>query len=134
MYKRQGSGTYPSISGTHNGTIIPSQDISVNKLYTYPSIGTGGHSEYVRIWGNGADASGTWEGYSGGDWRNITFDLPCTLEAGKTYSYTIRTGSYPQVIHKQTHTTLDGSLITCEKFIDVNGKTYDNWILAIKLE
>jgi len=93
-----GSGTYPSISGTHTGTIIPSQDISVNKLYTYPSIGTGGHSEYVRIWGNGADASGTWDGYSGGDWDNITFDLPFTLEAGKTYNYTIRTGSYPQII------------------------------------
>lgn len=51
-----GSGTYPSISGTHNGTIKPSQTITVSKLYTYPCSGTGGHSEYARIWNS------TWEG------------------------------------------------------------------------
>ncbi|KAF5411087.1 MAG: hypothetical protein C5S38_09725 [Candidatus Methanophagaceae archaeon] len=28
---------YPSIAGTHNGTISPSQTITVQKLYTYPS-------------------------------------------------------------------------------------------------
>jgi phosphatidylserine/phosphatidylglycerophosphate/cardiolipin synthase-like enzyme len=40
---------YPSICGTHNGTITPNQTITVTKLYTYPCIGTGGHSEYVKI-------------------------------------------------------------------------------------
>lgn len=45
-----GNGTYPSIFGTHNGTNKPSHGITVNEMYTYPCIGTGGHSEYVRIY------------------------------------------------------------------------------------
>ena len=45
-----GEGTYPSIFGTHRGKIIPDWDITVNKMYTHPSKGTGGHTEYVRIW------------------------------------------------------------------------------------
>jgi hypothetical protein len=44
-----GTGTYPSISGTHNGTITPKQTITVNLLYTYPCTGTGGHTEYAKI-------------------------------------------------------------------------------------
>jgi hypothetical protein len=44
-----GNGSYPSISGTHTGTIKPTDDITVQKMYTYPYPGTGGHSEYVRI-------------------------------------------------------------------------------------
>lgn len=44
-----GPGTYPSISGTHNGTITPNVTIEVSKLYTYPCSGTGGHSEHVTI-------------------------------------------------------------------------------------
>ena len=44
------SNPYPSIAGTHTGDIIPSQDITVHKIYTYPCAGTGGHTEYVRIW------------------------------------------------------------------------------------
>jgi len=48
-----GTGTYPSIFGTHNGTITPSHDVLADKMYTYPCSGTGGHSEYVRIWGMG---------------------------------------------------------------------------------
>ena len=43
------SNPYPSISGTHTGNIIPSQDITVHKIYTYPCEGTGGHIEHVRI-------------------------------------------------------------------------------------
>ena len=39
---------YPSISGTHYGTIMPNQTITVNKLYTYPCKGTGGHTESIR--------------------------------------------------------------------------------------
>ena len=127
------SNPYPSISGTHNGTIIPSHDINVSKLYTYPCPGTGGHTEYARIWNSsGLDVNATWEGYAG-DWKNITFDKPVILMTGKTYNYTIRTGSYPQIIHNQTHTTLDGSFINCTEFIDANGKKYEDWIPAIKL-
>ena len=39
-----------SLFGTHNGTITPNQTITVSKMYTYSCSGTGGHSEYVRIW------------------------------------------------------------------------------------
>ncbi len=128
-----GPGTYPSISGIHNGTITPNQTITVYKMYTYPCSGTGGHSEYVRIW-NTTDwnVTATWNGYKG-DWHNISFDEPFTLLKDETYNYTIITGSYPQIIHKQNHTALDGSLITCEDFIDANGEEYDDWIPAITL-
>jgi hypothetical protein len=127
-----GSGTYPSISGTHNGTIKPNQTITVYKMYSYPCPGTGGHSEYVRIWNkSGTITEGNWTGY-GCDWHNISFNKPFILKANESYNYTLRTGSYPQIIHKQNHTTLDGSLITCEEFIDANGKIYGDWIPAIK--
>jgi len=128
-----GSGTYPSISGTHNGTIKPNQTITVHKMYTYPCAGTGGHSKYVRIQSNESwiIAEENWTGYKG-DWHNLSFNPPFTLESGLTYNYTIKTGSYPQIIHAQNRTTLNGSLITCEEFTDANGKRYDDWILAIK--
>jgi len=58
-----GSGTYPSISGTHNGTITPNQTIIATKLYTYPCEGTGGHTKYAAFYNtNGtliAEAIGT---------------------------------------------------------------------------
>ena len=127
-----GPGTYPGIFGMHNGTIIPNQTITVSKLYTYPCSGTGGHAEYARIWNSSLDTNATWNGYIG-DWHNISFNKTFTLVANKTYNYTIRTGSYPQIIHNQTHTTLDGSFINCTKFTDANGKEYNNWIPAIKL-
>ena len=128
-----GPGTYPSIFGTHNGTITPKQTITVSKMYAYPCQGTGGHSEYVRIWNSTLNVTtAKWDGYSE-DWHNISFSESFTLVAGETYNYTIRTGSYPQIIHKQNHTTSDGSLITCKKFIDTNGKEYDDWIPAVRL-
>jgi len=117
----------------HNGTITPNQTINISKLYTYPCAGTGGHSEYARIWNDtwiGKEAH--WEGYQN-DWQNITFDNPFMLFAEKTYYYEIRTGSYPQIIHKPEHTTLDGSFINCTKFIDANGREYNNSIPAIRL-
>jgi len=89
---------YPSIFGTHNGTIKLNQTIIVSKLYTYPCAGTGGHTEYARIWNSTMDVNATWNGYVG-DWHNITFDEPFTLFAEKTYCYEVRTGSYPQIIH-----------------------------------
>ena len=123
---------YPSIAGIHNGTIIPNKTIIATKLYTYPCGGTGGHTEYARIWNKTWNATATWDGYAT-DWHNISFDNPVVLLANKTYNYTIRTGSYPQIIHNQTHTTLDGSFINCTEFIDANGKKYEDWIPAIKL-
>ena len=128
-----GEGTYPSIFGTHNGTITPIHDVFVQKMYTYSCHGTGGHSEYVKIWNKTWDLSANWSGYVG-DWHYIEFNDQFTLKANVTYNYTIRTGSYPQIIHKQNYTTLDCSLITCEEFIDANGKKYNDWIPAIRLE
>ena len=128
-----GPGSYPSIFGTHNGTIIPNQTITVHKLYTYPCAGTGGHTEYINIYGNGVSRSASWTGYSG-DWHNITFSETFTLEEGETYNYTLITGSYPQIIHNQTHTTLDGSFINCTSFTDANRRTYTDWIPTIRLE
>ena len=128
------SNPYPSISGTHTGDIIPSQDITVHKIYTYPCEGTGGHTEYVRIYNeSGTIAETHWSGYQH-DWHNITFDESFTLFAKRTYHYEIITGSYPQIIHKPEHTTLDGSYINCTSFVDANGKTYTDWILAIRIE
>jgi parallel beta-helix repeat protein len=124
---------YPSIMGTHNGTITPNQTITVSKLYTYPCTGTGGHSGYVRIWNKtGTIVERNWTGYSG-DWHNITFPTPFTLEAGKEYNYTIHTGSYPQIHHNKTLIVPDGE-ITCTKFTDANGRVYYDWIPAIRLE
>jgi len=128
------SNPYPSISGTHTGNIIPSQDITVHKIYTYPCEGTGGHIEHVRIWNDTwAGKEAHWSGYQH-DWHNITFDEPFTLFAKRTYHYEIITGSYPQIIHKSEHTTLDGSYINCTSFVDANGKTYTDWIPAIRIE
>ena len=124
---------YPSISGIHNGTITLNQTITVTKLYTYPCHGTGGHTEYVGI----SSSSGTliaeayWNGYSG-DWHNISFNKSFTLYANETYNYTIRTGSYPQIIHAQSYNAT-GGVITCSEFIDVNGNQHEDWIPAIRL-
>jgi hypothetical protein len=48
------------------------------------------------------------------------------------YRYVIVTGSYPQIIHAESKDVMGGT-ITCTEFIDVNGKTYTDWIPAIKL-
>ncbi len=124
---------YPSISGTHNGTIKTNQTITVQKLYTYPCSGAGGHAEYARIWNNsGLDVNASWNGYVG-DWHNISFSEPFTLLPNETYNYTIRTGSYPQIHHTPALPTANG-WINCTEFTDVNGKSYTNWIPAIRLE
>ena len=105
----------------------------MSQLYTYPCEGTGGHTEYVRIENETWEVTATWDGYTEDDWQNITFDDSFVLCENKTYIYTIRTGSYPQIIHKQKHTTFDGSFINCTRFRDVNGKVYYDWIPAIRL-
>ena len=126
-----GEGTYPSIFGTHEGTITPSEDIVVHKIYTYPCAGTGGHSEYVKIENTTWSTEAIWGGYTG-DYHNIVFSEPFTLRAGETYNYIIRTGSYPQIVHETAFVTTKGT-ITCSEFTDANGKIYYDWIPAIRL-
>jgi hypothetical protein len=124
---------YPSIFGTHNGTIKPNQTITVQNLYTYPCPGTGGHTEYARIWNSiGFNATTMWEGYKD-DWHNLSFDKTFTLVANETYNYTIRTGSYPQIHHTPALLTANGWM-NCTQFTDANGKSYTNGIPAIRLE
>jgi hypothetical protein len=129
-----GTGTYPSISGTYNGTFTPTQTITVNKLYTYPCAGTGGHSEHVIFWkGSETVAEGSWAGYQEAEWSYINFSESVTLVANEQYSFSIRTGSYPQVVHRPTLSNANGT-INCTEFVDTNGKRYNNWIPAIRLE
>ena len=133
-----GKGTYPSIMGTHKGEIKPSCNITVSKLYTYPCPGTGGHTESIELEENGKlIANGTWNGYQD-DYHNITINnvsgAPYVmLYEGHKYNYTIVTGSYPQIIHEPSK-EVTGGTITCTLFTDANGKTYTDWIPAIKLE
>ena len=126
------SNPYPSIMGNHTGTIKPNHTVIATKIYTYPCIGTGGHTEYAEIRNATWNATATWEGYIG-DWHNLTLDKTVVLLTNKTYNYIIRTGSYPQIIHEQNFTTLDGSFINCTEFTDANGRKYNNWIPAIRL-
>ena len=126
-----GPGTYPSIMGIHNGTIIPSCNITVKKMYTYPCEGTGGHTEYVELRNETFAINATWNGYKD-DWHNITFLHQFILLANHTYNYTIKTGSYPQIIHEHEFNATGGK-ITCTEFIDANGRKHNNWIPAIRL-
>ena len=127
------SNPYPSIMGNHTGTIKPNYTVIATKLYTYPCIGTGGHTEYAHIWNATWNATATWEGYAG-DWHNITFDKTVVLLENESYNYIIRTGSYPQIHHTDNLGVANGmGTITCDKFIDANGKVYNDGIPAIRL-
>ena len=128
-----GPGTYPSISGTHEGTITPNQTITVSKLYTYPCSGTGGHSEHVRIWND------TWAG------MEASLDRLSRRLAQRYFPRIIHIGSKRnlQLHHSHWLVSADSSYtcvanstsgwINCTKFVDANGKVYYNWILAIRL-
>ncbi|NQE44822.1 hypothetical protein C5S31_02205 [ANME-1 cluster archaeon GoMg2] len=123
--------------GVHNGTIKPSHDVIVNRMYTHPCPGTGGHSEWAAFYNSTTGeeiANGTWGGYAVSDYHYIEFDKEFVLHEGVTYNYTIRTGSYPQIIHEHVFNTTSDGEITCTEFIDANGKRYENWIPAIRLE
>jgi len=130
--------TYPSIKGTHKGTVTLNKTIVVHKLYTYACAGTGGHTESIKLEENGTlIANGTWDGYLGEDWQNITLHNVTdgthyvTLLQDHEYNYTIRTGSYPQILHAASK-EVTGGTITCTSFVDANGKTYTDVIPAIK--
>jgi len=71
----QSANPYPSIPGTHNGTLTPFCDLTVRKLYTYACPGTGGHTEYAAFYyPNGTLlAEAYWKGYDG-DWHNLSFN------------------------------------------------------------
>jgi parallel beta-helix repeat protein len=129
-----GEGTYPSIMGVHKGYFTPNHKISVHQIYTYPCAGTGGHSEYVAFYDESGNeiANAHWDGYQG-DYHDISFDGHLTLYQGVVYSYEIRTGSYPQIIHNQTFSDEYGT-INCTSFVDANGRSHTNWIPAIRLE
>jgi len=116
------SNPYPSISGTHKGTITPNKIIEISKLYTYPCAGTGGHTEYALICNSTWCAEAKWEGYKG-YWKNITFNTTVVLMPYETYDFTIITGSYPQIHHRKTLPTENG-WINCTSFVDANGKLY----------
>jgi len=122
---------YPSIFGTHKGTIKPNKTIIAEKLYTYPCAGTGGHTEYALICNSTWCAEAKWEGYKG-DWKNITFNTTVALMPYETYDFTIITGSYPQIHHRKTLPTENG-WINCTSFVDANGKVYYDRIPAIRL-
>jgi hypothetical protein len=135
----QPENPYPSIMGTHNGTLTPSHNINVSKMYTYACVGTGGHTESIKLYEIGElIASGSWDGYQG-DYHNITIHnltggtQYVTLLENHEYNYTIITGSYPQIHHNTSLLTPNG-WINCTSFVDANGKKYDNWIPAIRLE
>ncbi|MCK4732498.1 MAG: hypothetical protein KAT65_08570, partial [Methanophagales archaeon] len=122
---------YPSIAGIHNGTLKLNQTIEVSKLYTYPCAGTGGHTEYAKIYNESwSIETSLWEGYTG-DWHNISFTDSFKLSANVEYRYTIRTGSYPQIIHADSKAAAGGT-ITCTSFVDASGNEYDAWIPAIR--
>jgi hypothetical protein len=124
---------YPSVPGTHTGTIRSIKDVNISELYTYSCAGTGGHTEYAEISNNtwNIETLQPWEGYNG-DWYNLSFPESFKLCANKTYNYVIKTGSYPQIHHTGSLLT-DNGWINCSNFTDSNGKIYDDWIPAIRL-
>ena len=126
---------YPSIFGTFRGIIERFHDLIVHRVYTPSCPGTGGHSEKITFYRpDGTElANTTWNGYFGGDYHWIEFEEPFKLKKDVNYTYEIKTGSYPKYIHEHTLKT-SKEKITCLKFVDANGKEYDNWIPAIKLE
>ena len=125
-----GAGTYPTIPGTHRGIIKPSHPIVSRRISLYPCAGTGGHIEAVTFSNattGAVIANYSWHGYQG-DYRTIAFPEEFVLEQDKEYHYELVTGSYPQMIHQQQYTTLDGSSINCTEFVDVNGNVYGDRI------
>ena len=124
-------GSYPSVAGTHNGTITPTCDIVVDRLETRACEGTGGHTNRITITNDKDVWETTWNGYEG-DYGTLEFESTFTLEAGVVYNYTIVTGSYPQIIHVD-HLEVPAGVITCDSFVDDNGKVYKEGIPSIRL-
>ena len=124
-------GSYPSIAGTHKGTITPKANINVSVVDVRSCVGTGGHINYIKITGDGISSEAIWNGYNN-DYNALEFNSSIILEKDKTYAYEIETGSYPQIIHTD-RLEVPAGVITCNSFVDVNGKVYYDWIPSIKL-
>ena len=124
-------GKYPSVAGTHKGTIIPNVDIVVDRLETRACEGTGGHTKSIVITNGNNVWEATWNGYED-DYGTLEFDTVFTLEVDVMYNYTIVTGSYPQIIHTD-RLEVPAGVITCNSFVDVNGASYWDWIPSIRL-
>ena len=124
-------GSYPSIAGTHKGTIIPKANINVSVVEVRSCVGTGGHINYIRLMGDGISSEAIWNGYNN-EYRTLEFDVPFILEEGKTYAYEIETGSYLQIIHTD-RLEVPAGVITCSEFVDVNGKVHIEEIPSIWL-
>jgi hypothetical protein len=130
-----GTGTYPSIPGTHRGIIKPSHPIVGRRISLYPCAGTGGHIESVTFSNattGAVIANYSWHGYQG-EYHTIAFPEEFVLEQDKEYRYVLVTGSYPQMIPQQQYNTSDGSFINCTSFVDVNGKVHSSGIPAFRL-
>ncbi|NQE44739.1 Cell surface glycoprotein [ANME-1 cluster archaeon GoMg2] len=68
------------------------------------------------------------------EWHKLTFGQSFLLVANKTYFYEIKTGSYPQIHHRDELAAEGGmGIINCTSFVDANGRSYTNWIPAIRL-
>jgi hypothetical protein len=129
-----GGGDYPSIAGKHTGFLKPNHTFIAEAMYAYPCPGTGGHFESVALYlasTNVEVTNATWGGYHG-DFRALYFPEPITLVEGTEYRYEIVTGSYPQIIHKQSNNNSDG-FINCTRFEDLNGNIYESGIPAFTL-
>ncbi|MBN1455713.1 MAG: hypothetical protein JW945_05650 [Methanomicrobia archaeon] len=127
-----GRGAYPSIAGTHTGTLTLNQTITVSSLYTYSCAGTSGRTKYLKLWNStGWNITATRD-VNTDDWYNLSLGESVILTGNKTYNYTLCTGSYPQIIHAYEHNATSG-VITCTSFVDVNGKRHEGWIPAIRL-
>ena len=124
-------GGYPSIAGTHKGTITPTGNINVSHIEIRACKGTGGHITYVKVLGDTINSEAVWHGYNT-DYHKLEFDVPFTMEKGKTYTYEIQTGSYPQIIHL-SELEVPAGVITCSEFMDVNGNAHKEVIPSIWL-
>lgn len=128
--KNQGSGSAGS------STVKYYIDDSYVASDSVPSLSAGSTSTQTFTWtadtcgnvqvkavadaNNAVSESASWNGYGEG-WDTLTFESSFTLEAGKTYNYVIKTGSYPQIHHTHALQTENGWL-NCTKFVDANGK------------
>lgn len=129
----ESANPYPSIFGTHVGSLTPTQTLTISTLFAYPCDGTSGHVVSFELYEDGTRiTSGTWDGYDG-DWHNITLVPQVLLLQDQEYHYILKTGSYLQIYHTAALETPNG-WINCTEFTDINGIVHEDWIPAIRLE
>lgn len=62
--------------------------------------------------------------------KREVLDFVCIFDGFLSVCATM--ASYPQVIHVKSKDVTGGGF-TCQEFVDVNGKKYNDWIPAIRL-